>query len=170
MAELTTFADKSVRDCDEHIETMSDQLVPAETYTVRIRNLREETYPDVYPNGSSPEFPGRAYLRGFVTVEGTSVAFNANFEPEDLSGDKSRSAYKRWANYVNTNNLQGASIAHVAEHMEEVGTRWKVGLMAVDGQGNSIFPRSNEEVKAAMGEGRTLKNYLDSRPRSVRPV
>ena len=177
MVELTTLAGKTVRECDEHIGSVSDPWVPAEYYTIKIRNIREEQYPDVYPNGGFPDYPGRAYLRGFCTVEGTGVSFNVNLEPEDLGADpnvqgetapKSRSAYKRWANYVNANNLQGASLDEVCEHMTEIGCRWKVGLMAVDANNNSTFPRSNDEVKQAMSEGRTLKNYLDSRPRSVK--
>lgn len=170
MAELTTFADKTVNECAEHMTPPSDPWVPADTYTVRLRNIQEKTYPEVYPSGAVPDYPKRSYLRAFVTVEGTEAAFTCKLEPEDFVGDESRGAFKRWKNYVQAHNLQGASLAHVTEHMEEIGCRWRVGLRAENGDGHSTFPRSNEEVKQAISEGRTLKNYLDSRPRAVRPV
>lgn len=129
---------------------------------------------------------GLYHIKSRAVVEGTDVTipnqkfytasvpdhvYNERDKYESFYLDVVRKGFTLWANYLQAHAFAGSAedVPVVVDHMENVGCTWNVRLMGTKGD-ELKFINNEEDAQEALSLGYALKNYLDKKPGSVKPL
>jgi len=144
---------------DQVTESKNGLQIGAGLYHIKCRALVE---------GTDVSIPNQK----FYTASVPDHVYNERDKYESFYLDVVRKGFTLWANYLQAHSFDavGASgIPSIVDHMETVGCTWNVRLMGMKGDERK-FIDNEEDATEALSLGYALKNYLDKKPGSVKPL
>lgn len=159
---------------DKVLETVSSGWVKPGTYTVKFTDIRGNLMPSEKQDGTPNDYyPGRYMIWANAQIMGLNVEIEkVRFLPEyTLNEDGSvAKEHKRWAAYVAANGLNPKNIQQVCEHMQEIGAKWDVWLLAKESENSVKLVFKDEEIEQAKQAGYELRNILSSKKGAVKKI